>query len=304
MRASSRSCPSCPTSGPKCNPLRAGQPPSRPAANAADARHRQFQSYGGWTFAFNDYTDLNLTTLVDDPRFQALAQVVDPAYYGDRLARLPKLVGLSSDDEFMQFDWSDIWYNTSLTGEKHLLIAPNSEHSLSTGFPEIIESASYLVHSIAAGKTSRPNFDYAYDASTGALTITVPPGVEHAGVVLRHAETISDSRRDFRWVRLASPSNGNCSLPEIKLAKPIFGGNCLVPIVWHSTKLTAVKPGVYRAVPPEPKKGHWTGYYIELYFPSDTGHQAKLKVTTPGYAWPNTLPFKDCTGAACAGHLL
>jgi len=29
--------------------------------------------------------------------------------------------------------------------------------------------------------------------------------------------------------------------------------------------------GVYKATPPEPTEGYWTGYYIEMYFLSDSG---------------------------------
>ena len=102
--------------------------------NLVQEVHRQWQSYGGFTFAFTDYIAVNFTQLLDGPKFAKALQIVDPMYYGDRLKRLPKVVVLSSDDEFMQFDWSDIWYD-ELTGEKHLLIAPNSEHSLASGIP-------------------------------------------------------------------------------------------------------------------------------------------------------------------------
>ena len=70
--------------------------------------HRQWRSYGGFTFAFSDYTDANITQLVDSDGFARLQQAVDPKYYAARLARLPKLVVDSSDDEFMQFDWTTI----------------------------------------------------------------------------------------------------------------------------------------------------------------------------------------------------
>merc|ERR1711968_285113 len=109
-------------------------------------------AYGGWTFTFSDYTAVNLTMHVDDPVFASGAmKVIDPMYYGDRLKRLPKVVVLSSDDEFMMMDWSNIWYD-DLTGEKHLLIAPNSEHSLASGIPEIIECMTAFFSSISHGK--------------------------------------------------------------------------------------------------------------------------------------------------------
>ena len=40
--------------------------------------HHHFRSLGGWTFAFKDYTDLNITAYVDDPRMQNLGKIVDP----------------------------------------------------------------------------------------------------------------------------------------------------------------------------------------------------------------------------------
>ena len=40
--------------------------------------------------------------------------------------------------QFMMMDQSNIWYD-ELTGEKHLLIAPNSEHSLASGIPEVLD---------------------------------------------------------------------------------------------------------------------------------------------------------------------
>ena len=128
-------------------------------------------------------------------------------------------------------------------------------------------------------------------------------------VKLHHAQTISTTRRDFRWVRLASNETEPCKLPEIPTGKPIlFGANCLQPILWHSKTLkpeAAAAPGtasVYSSAPPEPKAGHWTGYFIEVTFHSES--KGEFKFTTPGYAWPNTLPFADCHGASCLPRLV
>ena len=37
-----------------------------------------FRAYGGWTFAFKDYLELNITMYLDDPRLDQLAAIVDP----------------------------------------------------------------------------------------------------------------------------------------------------------------------------------------------------------------------------------
>lgn len=56
-------------------------------------------------------------------------EMVDPIYFNERLDKIPKLVGLSSDDEFMMFDWTSIYWN-KLGGEKHLILSRNAEHMM------------------------------------------------------------------------------------------------------------------------------------------------------------------------------
>ena len=316
------SCPSCPNI--------VGIAPLVPIVpNMIAEVHRQWMAYGGWTFAFADYLAINLTVLIDSPRFAEAMAIVDPStsHYRERLSRLPTQAVLSSDDEFMMMDWSNIWYRNQSApdareADLHLLIAQNSEHSLATGIPEVLPALSVFLHSIASGHTPemRPQFEYEGPGRLdGRLAVTVPRARPPSKVVLFHAETLQSERRDFRWVRLANNVTGPCVLPGLPLQKPLFGGNCIQPIIWHSQTLTPQPPDTeaqeeeeaaaavlrYEGVPPHPSvAGRWVGYYIELHFPSDTGMKEDYIVTTPGYTWPDTLPFKDCTGEGCLGHPL
>ena len=43
-------------------------------------------------------------------------------------------------------------------------------------------------------------------------------------------------------------------------------------------------------------------YYVELFFKSSL--KSDYLFTTPGFTWPDTLPFADCKGAECIGRLL
>ena len=89
---------------------------------------------------------------LDSPQSTAGFAKIDPLTFGNRLARIPKLAVLSSDDEFMQFDWSNIWYDDARKyGEFHLLIAPNSEHSLATNMLGALAAVSGMYKSIASG---------------------------------------------------------------------------------------------------------------------------------------------------------
>lgn len=294
-------CPSCPKI--------LGIAPIVPVApSIMKDMHRMWQAYHGWTFAFQDYYALNLTKMMDSPDFMDLLQIVDPQYYVKSLARIPKLVVVSSDDEFMMMDWTDIWFDAFQGGETHMLIVPDSEHSMATGVFEATATltafAGSLMHSIPA----RPSFTYSRNASDGTLNVmidtTKPPlGVNPSKVVLHTAMTLQQDRRDFRWVRLASNSSSPCISPDIPLPKPVFGGNCLQPILWTTTKLEVTEGGLYTFTPP-PNTPKWMGYYIEVFFPSDIGLKDHLQTSTPGFVWPDTLPFEDCTGEACYGELM
>ena len=265
--------------------------------------HHQYQSYGGWTFAFNDYYKANITGDIDTPLFKYAMSLVDPINYSQRLARLPKNVVVSSDDEFMMMEWTNIWWG-GIAGETLLTIANNAEHSLITGLPEVVSEAICFTNSVFRNGT-RPSFTATVDKSSGEITVTIPSNVNFTKVVLRHADTFSTKLRDFRWVRLASPQNGECKFPEIPLKKSVFGGgNCLAPIIWSGKDLHATSPGVFKASVPKRAEG-WTGFYVEVYFPPDTDlPHDQYKLTSPGMVWPQTLPFPDCHGEECFGHLV
>ena len=92
----------------------------------------------------------------------------------------------------------------------------------------------------------------------------------------------------------------------IPLSPPLFGGNCLQPVIWLGKTLDADSDdkNTYSATVPTPSNGAWTGYYIEIFFDSTTGLKHDYQFCTPGQVWPNTLPFPDCHGKACKGTLL
>lgn len=185
--------------------------------NLLEGAHRQYMSYGGWTFAFNDYTEAGIMQWLDDDIFGSMEYLLDPLNYEDRLAKMPTFIVLSSDDEFMMFDWTSMYFDR-LQGETKLLISPNSEHSLITAIPNVLTSATAFARSIASGHTEedRPSFDY--QKNDNSIIVTIPEGgTKPKNVYLRHAETFSSLRRDFRWATLASEDNKNCSLPWIPI---------------------------------------------------------------------------------------
>ena len=90
---------------------------------------------------------------LDNPIMKEGIAMVDPASYINVLDKIPKLVVVSSDDEFMMFDWTSIWYDDFQKGETHLMITPNAEHSLMSNIENVLSSTGAFIRSIAAGKT-------------------------------------------------------------------------------------------------------------------------------------------------------
>jgi len=71
---------------------------------------------------------------------------------------------------------------------------------MATGLFTIMSVIGTWSRSIAAGITERPSIDYKYDPNTGELSVIIPKNqVQPKAVKLRHAETFSTERRDFRW---------------------------------------------------------------------------------------------------------
>jgi PhoPQ-activated pathogenicity-related protein len=135
--------------------------------------HRQWRSYNGFTFAFQPYLDVGIMPELDSSEMAAAFKIMDSINYLDRLEKIPKYHIVSSDDEFMSMDWTNIYWD-KLKGEKHLSILPNTEHSMSTGLPEAIGLMSTWTRSIASGFTSRPTFDFQYNDESGEITVTIP----------------------------------------------------------------------------------------------------------------------------------
>ena len=155
-----------------------------------------------------------------------MMEAIDPAKFQERLKDVPVYNLVSSDDEFAMFDWTDIFYD-KLEGESHVYIVPNTEHTMLTGIYSVLTKIGTWCRSLAAGIKERPTFSYKYEASNGTITVTVPEGqVKPSKVLVRFGQTLSDKRRDFRWI--VASDNGNCTWPLVAVKEDV--SICLQPI--------------------------------------------------------------------------
>jgi PhoPQ-activated pathogenicity-related protein len=251
--------------------------------NMAKNLHHMYRAYGGWTFAFKDYLDLNITMYLDDPRLEQLAAIVDPYAYIDRLT-MPKLMICTGGDEFFQNDDS-YYYWDQLQGEKYIRVLPNAEHSCAGHFASIFFDARAFYYSLLLD-VPRPSFKWSMESSTTGGSITLSVDTKPTEVLMFHATTLQDTRRDFRLlIGIPDPSK-----PTIQ------------PVLWFGEKLSPQANGTYVASMTIPSEGGWSGFFIQMMFagPRDT----VFEFTTQVNIIPDTFYYPDCHGAECEGHLL
>ena len=234
------------------------------AINFVAVEHHEFRSYGAWSYALQDYTDMNLTMRFDDPNMILLQQAEDPYFYRDRLT-MPKLVVNAGMDEFQQPDDTHYWWN-DMPEPKHFVILPNAEHSLATGILEAVPTigAFALAH---LKKDVVPTFTWTIDEQTGEIVATVDNnGIVHSATAWwayscgQNAWDNNVNRKDWRVAHLDNPCS--CGL--------YAEGYCAnLKALWHKQELeseTVKGKRVYRVKVDPPGDGRYVAFFIDFKF--------------------------------------
>lgn len=280
------------------------------AVNFVKVMHHQFQSYGGWAYALEDYYHMNITSRFDEPNMETLQTHVDPYWYFDRLT-MPKLIVNAVGDEFQQPDDTHYWWN-DLPEPKHFMMIPNAEHSLATGIFEAVPViGTFILHHLKGMPV--PKMKWEISNTTGDIKLTLDPRDEKPlHVNLWQAQTCTKTpRRDFRFLTADDPCE--CGVGK--------DGNCLnLKVWWKQTKLEPEKKGgfTYRShVDPPVDKNVWTASFIDVTYRQNKeeltfGPHGGFPYTKPGHLeftsevsiWPQEFPFDDCYMETCYGTLV
>lgn len=257
----------------------------------------QYRAYGGFTWAFIDYWNEKILEQIANPVMTDLAEVVDAYYYFDRLT-MPKMLFNSADDEFLMPDDTHIYWD-QLPGEKHFCIAQNAEHSCATGILEALDALCNFTAAVVHSRP-RPNMTWTRDFDSGTMTVTTSE--KPSKVVARIGNTLSEERRDFRWVTAAT---GGCHFPYIGPVKVFGDETCIQPIIWYGEEIDASdEEGLTYTYTIEAPESGWRGMFLEVYFKSDMGLPTMYRMTTEVTIQPNTFPYPACVGSACQGPLV
>uniref|UniRef100_A0A7S3MTC4 Uncharacterized protein n=1 Tax=Strombidium inclinatum TaxID=197538 RepID=A0A7S3MTC4_9SPIT len=157
----------------------------------------------------------------------------------------------------------------------------------------------------------RPVFNTTYDIEAQTVEVNVPKEYQHLveGVFLRHAETLQNERRDFRWMIAMNNVTNKCIAPAVKMPKK---NRCFQTIFWKQAKMEqqADDEGHYKIDVPQPQEGLWMGFYAQVYFKGE-GPDPKAGMlknsyhkTSMGWVTPDTLPFEPCEGQTCTSNLI
>ncbi|KAI1886455.1 hypothetical protein AGOR_G00195930 [Albula goreensis] len=252
--------------------------------NITQNLHHHFRAYGGWTFTFWSYYQLNITDLLDSPRMDLLTKHIDPLSYSERYRSKPKLLISAAGDEFFLLDDSHYYYQ-QLQGEKHLRILPNAEHTCAGHWLTLFQSIqAFYLSTTLRWKRPTMHWNRTQSGESGAIYLhTDTPPIR---VLAYHADTWGAKRRDFRWA-VAMPGH-----PDQFLFRPI---------PWWSSPVSSPSPGVYMKEFPLPKGG-WRAFFIQATFAGPMGSVQTF--STEVHIIPETFPFPQCKAKGCHGTIV
>ena len=171
------------------------------AINVAEIFHHQIKSYGGWSWAVEDYVENNIPLYLDTPELEVMQDLIDPYRYRDRLT-MPKLVITGLMDEFQMADDEQFWWD-DMPGPKWLVKSPNTEHTQVTGIgvavPMMGTWLTYLLND-----WELPYITWDYEEDSGDITVEVHDGEVYTAQKW-YATSCSQDRRDFRLANLDDP---------------------------------------------------------------------------------------------------
>lgn len=293
--------------------------------------HHHYQAYGGWTWAFQDYYDMNLTARFDEPAMDDFNSLIDPLSYKDRLVNVPLLVIDGGMDEFFLPDDQRYWWD-DMTGDKHMIQAPNTEHSYATGILEVLPALAAWANAHMEGKpTPVPTWVIEEGTDGGKITVDTGAGVGGApslkAVSVWHATSCAKAYRrgkferypDHTWILCLHASKFiPLLLPDFRvltadnpcLCGELVDGQCVnAAVIWHKTPLNATDDGLYVAEVQSPPEGQWTAFFVDMIYESQevgwpVGRPGEMEFTTEVSIVPNTFPYPPCKGVDCKGTLV
>jgi PhoPQ-activated pathogenicity-related protein len=170
------------------------------------------------------------------------------------------------------------YYWSQLTGEKHLRIVPNAEHSLAGHIISVLDGALEFYKSLMNEETTRPTYSWTISADGGTITVTTSTT---KGLVSAKAWMSNNTHaRDWRLVTCAQKSP-----------------SCANPVFFKSVNLKESAPGVFSYTHAMPAVG-WSAFFIELEYDINNDGDF-MTVTSDMSIIPKKMPYPHCGVDVC-----
>ncbi|CAF1441262.1 unnamed protein product [Adineta steineri] len=237
---------------------------------------------GGWTFALDDYYEMNITRQMNSAITDKLAEMIDPYSYLDRYSKTKIFQLQGAGDEFFLLDCENFFWNElqAATGGSHLRRIPNTGHNI-RGYEESLSSF-YLS---AADRVPLPSMKW-------TRTMNGTHGFIHVTI-------------DFSS---GKPKPTTVSAYQARTTKldQTTGNLVANPIVWANTGVQfqgqSGTTASYSLTVSIPTDGYWLATFIQATFDGRQG--TTLTLTTETLILPNTYPVKECNDQECYGTLV
>ncbi|XP_048760078.1 autocrine proliferation repressor protein A-like isoform X1 [Ostrea edulis] len=252
--------------------------------NVVKNLHHMYRNLGGWTFAFQDYLDVNITSDLDGEGFAKMSTIIDPLSYNDRYKNIPKFIITTGGDEFFQPDDARYYFD-QLEGPKYLRKLPNAEHSCAGHEISILFSLRAFFLQVITN-TPFPRMTWKKEITKNGGKITLATDRKPRTVDVFYARTQDGKRRDFRLL-VASPDDPRKAYPH--------------PVIWFNDMAQELGNNTFVAAYDNPPEG-WLAFFIQVSF--DGVSDARLEFTTEAQIIPDTFPFPECHGSGCRGTLV
>uniref|UniRef100_A0ACB8FGB7 Uncharacterized protein n=1 Tax=Sphaerodactylus townsendi TaxID=933632 RepID=A0ACB8FGB7_9SAUR len=195
--------------------------------NFTESFKHHYRAYCGWSYMMRPFYEMNITKELDNPRFHELASHVDPLEYNQRYANVTKYIIVLSGDEFFPPDNSRFYFS-QLEGKKRLLIMPNTDYG-NLRKNELTERIASFYFTMVQKIHEPLKISWKMNMTNTSGTISVTAYNTYR-VYSQHADTVGNTRRDFR-MKIAA---GNSSQDN--------------PVKWIQTdvkEVVSISPGLY-----------------------------------------------------------
>jgi PhoPQ-activated pathogenicity-related protein len=250
-----------------------------------------------WSFVMSDYVDQGIPTYIGTPGFALLSSYMDPLNYAVNLS-MPKLVVNAAGDEFFNL-WDDHTWWGQLPGESLRFIVTAAEHSMITGLVRVLNTVKAWLWALLTN-TPRPTPSWQLNTDTDGsivLNVAAQPGTPQVSQVkLQTVNTLQPLRKDFRLITGNTPADPCKYIPV-----PVFGGGCLVPMLWTPTDIALNSSNTIITLKQDAPATGWRAFMASLFYPGPAGTNTTYELTTQASVIPNTWPAPPCSGQKCDG---